>query len=333
MMTRRQMLMMLAEKNNKWLEIRNNVRAGRAAQEYDIGDELLSSYSYNGTTYDCPWIVLDNDRECEWEDGTKHPGLWLTMKHCTAEALQFDADEGVEATEETAQEGVYYCGFDKNSTPEMINLSTGDPIPYSSYVRIKKGILSDSMAYGGYCGYNRWRDSAARQWLNSAGAIGEWWQSTHLGDNPPSQLSTMSGFMAHIPSDFLSVVTPVKIKTVCNTVTDGGAIDTTVDRFFLQSREEMYGTPPTSYEGVEGLYFPYWKIKTGLSSPTDLTVKSDGRKVTSIDDPTGNAKIFAMRSALTSQVERVLYMTSKGAIDYMGSAASVRCLLPACVIS
>ena len=46
-----------------WLGVQANVRAGKAKQKYAIGDELIGTYTYNGTEYECPWVVLDNDRE------------------------------------------------------------------------------------------------------------------------------------------------------------------------------------------------------------------------------------------------------------------------------
>ena len=312
-----------------WLGVQADVRAGKAKQRYAIGDELIGTYIYNGVTYECPWVVLDNDRECEWEDGTKHPGLWIGMKYCTVEDVQFDAPEQEEATETTAQEGLYYCGRNGN-TYTMLSLATGDTIPYSSYEHVYHGTINNKDVY--QYGYNRWSHSGQRQWLNSAAGVGEWWTAQHTGDTAPSQLGSIKGFMAGLESDFLSVVAPVKVKTSCNTVTDGGVTDITVDKFFLQSVEEVYGAP--QIPDIEGPYFPYWKQMTGLDEPTNGSSSSanNARKIRRISAPSGSAASVRLRSASRGTAATAWYVYAGGYLGYAyanGSCAA----LPACVIS
>lgn len=116
-------------------------------------------------------------------------------------------------------------------------------------------------------GYNRWSQSAIRQWLNSALGIGNWWKPQNVYDRPPQQLATLRGFLAGLPNDFLSSVQRVKITTALNTVTDNniGASEDTYDLFFLPSLEQEYIVPQAT--GVEGSYWPYWKERLDLSSP------------------------------------------------------------------
>lgn len=114
-------------------------------------------------------------------------------------------------------------------------------------------------------GYNRWSQSAIRQWLNSDAAVGAWWSAQNVFDRPPTQLTTLRGFLAGLPSDFLAIVQPVKVVTALNTVTDGGDSETTYDRFFVPSLEQEYIVPQAN--GVEGAYWPYWKERLGLSNP------------------------------------------------------------------
>ena len=312
-----------------WMGVQADVRAGKAKQRYAIGDELIGTYVYNGVTYECPWVVLDNERECEWEDGTKHPGLWIGLKYCTPEDVQFDAPEQEEATEATAQEGLFYCGRNGN-TYAMLNLAAGADVPYSSYEHIYHGAINNKDVY--QYGYNRWSHSGQRQWLNSAAGIGEWWTAQHAGDTAPSQLASLKGFMAGLESDFLTVVTPVKIKTSCNTVTDGGVTDTTVDKFFLQSLEEVYGVPQIA--DIEGPYFPYWKQVTGLDEPTNGSGSNtnNARKIKRLNNPSGGAAVVRLRSASRGYAGSAWSVPSSG---YLGSgyAGSSYAALPACVIS
>lgn len=313
-----------------WLDVQANVRAGNAKKKYAIGDELICQYTYNGAAYEFPWVVLDNDRECVWEDGTVHPGLWLGAKYATIEDVQFDASEQEDATEETAQEGLYYCGRNGN-TYTMLNLATGDAVPYGSYEHVYHSIANHRDVFAN--GYNRWSHSAQRQWLNSAGGVGEWWTPQHVGDCAPSQLANIKGFMAGLDADFLAVVQPVQVKTSCNTVTDGGVTDTTVDRFFLQSIEEVYGAPQIA--DIEGPYFPYWKQVTGLENPTNGSGSdtNDARKIRKINNPTGGAAFVRLRSASRGYSGNAWSVGAGGYLNSGYGATNSYAALPACVIS
>ncbi len=314
-----------------WMGVQADVRAGKAKQRYAIGDELIGTYVYNGVTYECAWVVLDNDRECEWEDGTKHPGLWIGMKYCTIEDVQFDAAENnvVDLTQEpNALEGWYYWGVN-GTTYTALNLATGAEIP-TSYESVRKCSINHVDVLKN--GYNRWSHSGQRQWLNSAAGIGEWWTAQHPGDVAPSQLASIKGFMAGLDSDFLAVVHPVKVKTSCNTVTDGGVTDTTVDTFFLQSIEEVYGSP--QIPDIEGPYFPYWKQVTGLDNPTNGSGSNtnEARKIRRINSPSGSAAHVRLRSASRGYAHYAWVVNSSGYL-YAGNAGGSCAALPACVIS
>jgi hypothetical protein len=71
--------------------------------------------------------------------------------------------------------------------------------------------------------------------------------------------------MAGLPDDFLSILKPIQITTVCNNVTDGGVTDTTSDTFFLPSLENMAIRPLTT-AGSEGGVWEYWKQRNGTSA-------------------------------------------------------------------
>jgi len=310
-----------------WLAIQANVRAGKAKALYAVGDELICNYTFNGVAYQCPWVVVDNDRKCEWEDGTLHDGLWLSMKYATPESIQFDHPEETTvdtATETTAQDGWYYWGK-TGTTYTALNLSTGDTIPTSGYDSIVKCGINDVNVLK--FGYNRWSHSAYRQWLNSGDEFGEWWTAQHLGDVAPNELNTYKGFMAGLDSDFRSVVTPIKVKTSCNTVTDGGVTDTTVDTFFLPSVEEVYGVPQIA--DIEGPYFPYWKQVTGFNVPDNGA--NNGRKIFALNAKT-SARTCRLRSAYRGNSNTAWYVYTSGGLDGNYAYNAYRCA-PACVIS
>ena len=318
---------MFSDDTFSWKRVQLDVRAGSAIN-YPVGMELMSSYQYNGTSYEYPWIVMDNNRTCMWQDGTTHPGLWLMAKYSVAEGCQFDAPEGEETTDTTAQAGYYYCGV-SGTTYTMLGLSTGDTVPLSSYDKVLKGICNDTHVYAD--GYSRWRDSAVRQWLNSSAAAGQWWTSTHVGDNPPEQLSGLPGYMSRLDNDFLAVVNPVKVQTHSASIGPEVGTDTTYDKFFLISLEEAYGVP--IFSGVEGAYFPYWKMATNLSAPSNGTSSnySSARTFPRVTDHSTNDAAF-MRSCTSGSLYNIYGIYTPGYLTYNVARHSRR-NTPCCVIS
>lgn len=91
-------------------------------------------------------------------------------------------------------------------------------------------------------GYNSWKESAIRQYLNSSAGEGEWWKAQNPWDAPPDELKEKPGFAAGFADDiqFLHCVIPSKVITAQNGV-DGKNVDITNDMFFLPSVTELFG--------------------------------------------------------------------------------------------
>ena len=115
-------------------------------------------------------------------------------------------------------------------------------------------------------GHNRWGTSAHRQFWNSAAGVGSWWKPQDKFDRFPAELLTKAGFLSGFTADFLDILTPVKVTTALNTVSDAGVGTTedTYDKFFLPSLQEMFITPQLA--DVEGETWEYWKRASGRSS-------------------------------------------------------------------
>ena len=314
-----------------WDEVAYNVKTGKAHLLYAIGDEMICNYrcyasnNVDYTDYEFPWAVA-GFRNVEWEDGTIHPGMILQAKHCTIESVQFDAPEREACdpdTETTAQEGLFYFAKD-GSTYTALNLQAGDQIPYGEHDAIYKDDVDNVSVVQN--GYNNYKLSAQRQWLNSAGDRGEWWQPTHIGDTAPDQANRIRGFLNGLDDDLIAVVNPVKIQVARNTVTDGGGIDVMYDKFFLPSIEEMYGAPQLA--GAEGEYFEYWKLKTGLDAPANNA--NNGRIITGLEN--GTAQNCRLRSAYRGYVYYAWNVNATGTLYYNTANSAYRCA-PACVIS
>lgn len=312
------------------------VAAGHIANYLDIGDVITIPWTDNSgnspVTYQYPFVVV-NIADVYDSNNIKHENaLWLMAMYGTPRDIVFDAAEStpVDLTEEpNALEGWYYWGVD-GSTYTELHLSTGDPIPTTYPSVVKCGINNVSvLRYG----YNRWRYSAYRQWLNSnVGKSVGWWTEQHMGDRPPStSQNNLPGWLNGFTEDWRAVFKPVKVDTACNTGTDGGVTDTTYDIFFLPSVEQMYGVPEAP--GVEGEYWPYWKEETGLDAPTNGSSSNpnDARKIPSIADPTGSAVTCRLRSTFRGSSNSVWVLAAAGYLGDVNVANSYR-VLPVCVI-
>ena len=113
-------------------------------------------------------------------------------------------------------------------------------------------------------GYNNYKQSYQRQYLNNSGK--GWWVSQNEYDLPPVDYKNRFGFMTGWDAEFLSVLKPFKSIIGRNNVTDGGGTDEVNDIFVLPSLEEMNIKKQVSTEGPA---LPYWKEASpdGLEFP------------------------------------------------------------------
>ena len=336
--------------NKMWAEIQLDVRtlsAASLAAKYPIGTELVCQYEYEGVKYNFPWIVLDNNRECTWEDGTTHNGLWLGAKYGSAESIQFDDPEGivVDLTEEpNALDGWYYWAKTGQTWYRLNSLSPGDPLPTNYDIVYRISIDSSDGYFIIMYGNDRYKFSAIRQWLNSDAEADEWWTPQHTGDVAPSTANTLRGFMSGLDKDFVSVIHPVAVSTKTYEPTGDGSTDVTYDRFFLPSIEEVYCVPDETVTGIEGSYFPYWKTAIGTDDPTNGATPA--RVATRITDPDGSTmNLWWLRTVYredapttyTGIVYSIISMDfsyGRGKPNMMHTnQLSSTSVLPACVIS
>lgn len=186
-----------------------------------------------------------------------------------------------------------------------------------------------STAYG----YNRWGQSAMRQWLNSAADAGAWWAPQNNYDRPADQLATKAGFLSGFEQDFLDCLTPIKVTTALNTVTDAadGTTEDTYDKIFLPSLEQIYTTPQLA--GVEGEYWDYWKRALGRTTPTSWHPNVYPEYITYALENKTSPQHVRLRSATrgTSCIPWNVY--AGGYVNYYGYYAIYACrCAPACAI-
>ena len=177
-------------------------------------------------------------------------------------------------------------------------------------------------------GNNRYRDSAIRQWLNSAAAAGSWWTPQHNFDRPPAEAATKPGFLSGFQDDFLAAVGAIKIDVATNTVCDGGDTDTMYDAFFLPSLEELHYVPQAA--GVEGAAWDYYKRASLSEDPLPTGTAFAQMRHFALENH-ASAQNVRLRSATRGYGHHAWYVGTSGTATNTSATTAYRALA-ACAI-
>ena len=256
-----------------------------ASATYAVGDYA----KYNGKVYECT-TAID-----------------------TAEA--FNADHWSQIVSAAYQAGALV----------NISLSTGATVPYTAWTAIYHTDVSSSNKDYFQYGYNNWELSAFRQYLNSDGALGEWWNPAHTGDCPPSQLATVRGYKAGCSEALLAYAKPVQVPVY----PWNQSPQYTVDTFWLPSGTEMFG----AVNDNEGYTFK--KVSDNCYSTSGWTTANNGNtnaRVYRRVSATGSSATNWLRSAHRGYSYYVWLVATSGDIIYYYNAYNSYAGLPACAI-
>ncbi|MBR5279938.1 MAG: hypothetical protein IKU26_03095 [Clostridia bacterium] len=177
-------------------------------------------------------------------------------------------------------------------------------------------------------GYARWSQSAMRQYFNSADV--NWWIMKNPWDRPPAQASTIRGFLCGFSQDFLDHLEETEVVTALNTQEGfAEATETTLDKIFLPSLEQMYINPQLA--GVEGESWDYYKalaeeaglpgkFQTGQTYPILITYNASN---------TSSAVYVFLRSCYRGYAYGVWYVNTRGYVG-TGNAYVASRWCPAC---
>lgn len=168
----------------------------------------------------------------------------------------------------------------------------------------------NSMQEAGY-GWNRWKYSAARQWLNSTQPKGKWWAKQDDWDIAPAQLAQKDGFLCGMPAEMLAVLKTVKVTTLANTVNDGGVTDITYDKVFLASMSQMN----VNMSKEEGAVHEYWQRRTKSKTPIEPWKKYPFMIRYSAANHTSPQNVFS-RSAYRGHANSVMNVSADGGVSY-----------------
>ena len=214
---------------------------------------------------------------------------------------------------------VYSYGKDGITLNETVNVTVGSggtnlgTIPYDS----RSGNLNSvqELAYG----WNRWKTSALRQWLNSSKPKGQWWTPQDQWDICPDQLASKDGFLCGMPEEMLNSLKKVKVSTFANTKNDEGVEDITYDYVTLPSLGQIYAQTQIAGEGSP---HTYWKRRRGKSAP-HAPYQDDPNMITYSVANKASAQDVRLRSDYRDNTYSVWCVSSSGRIiGYTASLAS-----------
>lgn len=219
---------------------------------------------------------------------------------------------------------VYSYGANGITLNETVNVTVGSggtnigTIPHDK----RSGNLNSAqeMAYG----WNRWKTSALRQWLNSNKPKNQWWKAQDQWDICPDQLASKDGFLCGMPEQMLNSLKKVKVSTFANTVNDEGVEDITYDYVTLSSLGQIYAQTQIAGEGSP---HTYWKRRSGKSAP-HAWYQDDPNMITySVANKT-SAQYVRLRSAGRDNAYLTWRVSSSGSIYYYSSASSALACSP-----
>ena len=185
-------------------------------------------------------------------------------------------------------------------------------------------------------GSNRWSTSAMRQHLNSDAKAGSVWTPQTVWDRAPSWVSSTAGFKHGLDPEFIKICGEVELLTALSTAagdtssanaTAGTGNETTVDKFFLPSRPEVFGGGDNNSD--KGDAWQYYSANSDVPGGSSNSGNDSNRtKVTQA----GSATYWWLRSPNVGYGYLVRYVHPAGYVYYTSANTSFG-VAPACVVA
>ena len=186
-------------------------------------------------------------------------------------------------------------------------------------------------------GSNRWSTSAMRQHLGSNKAAGSVWTPQTNFDRPPSWVSNTAGFMHGLDPEFIKICADVELMTALSTAAGdttaaegsaGTGFETTVDKFFLPSRPEVFGGGDNASD--KGDPWEYYKANSDV--PGGAGNSGDDSNRIKVNASNGNAAYWWMRSPYVGTGNDVRHVNTSGYVSGLTASNSFG-VAPACVVA
>lgn len=190
-------------------------------------------------------------------------------------------------------------------------------------------------------GNNKYSVSNIDQWLNSDAGAGEWYSARHDADQAPTndyvwnnynEYDEDIGFLSGFSQTFKNALLDTTLKTVLNTVTDGGSYESMTRKIFLASRAEVFGTAENSIS--EGSILSLFSANTNdcrLAYPTAECV-ADSEYTNSSFNAT-SAWYWWLRTPYPSSAYNVRAVSSYGTLSGTTAYYGISGVRPLCNLS
>ena len=279
----------------------------------------LAHVDYSGTFTRVEDFIFDSTRS--------HNSIWMPNylpclgENTSASMLQFDAPE---LSYGATWDSVFIPGktYYRASGEGYVAMTAGTDYADGSSVaswQTSHGatVFTKNHADRVYNGYDSWKESPVRQWMNKSGD--DWFVKQNEYDVKPSSADYGAGWLTGFDAGFLSIVMPVRNKTARNTTGTnigggGGGYDITLDTFWLPSMKEFNNADVNGI--AEGSQLAYFR---------DVATTSAQRIQY---DEGGNAKSTWLRSPNPSDTYNVSNITTGGVSSSLNLAKSAYAVLP-----
>ena len=175
-----------------------------------------------------------------------------------------------------------------------------------------------------------------RQHLNSGAAAGSVWTPQTVWDRAPSWVSNTAGFKHGLDPEFIKICGDVELLTALSTVAGdtssaaasaGTGNETTVDKFFLPSRPEVFGGGDNNSDKGDAwqYYAANSDVPGGSSNPN-----ADTNRIKT--NAAGSAQYWWLRSPYVGSGYHVRHISPSGYVNY-SYAYSSNGVAPACVVA
>lgn len=219
---------------------------------YNLQNDNTEAFYYNNTGAALPagtyHVTLGDNYDTTYGGGTTYQ-FTLTKEVPAGGQIVWPWDYNQQAA--NARISTYASGSDRTALESgvVVTAGTGGTDLGTVLIAVQESAGLNSIHRMRY-GSNKWSESAMRQHLNSAKVAGQVWSPKSHWDRPPSWDASTAGFMHGLDPEFVKICADVELLTALSTAagdtstTEGSAgtgYETTVDKYFLPSRPEVFG--------------------------------------------------------------------------------------------
>ena len=295
----------------------------REAFFYNSGENALSAGTYNITIGAHSWVSGD---------------VGKTLKFTLANDLPVGGQLVFNGTYNATLVGTTISAYASGSAlaaTETVTLSEGDDGTSLGTIAIEVTGALNSIQRA-LIGSNRWSTSAMRQHLNSDAKAGSVWAPQTGWDRAPSWVSSTAGFKHGLDPEFIKICGDVELLTCLSTAAGdtttteanaGTGFETTVDKFFLPSRPEVFGGGDNNSD--KGNAWQYYSANSDVPGGSSNSGNDKNRIKT---NAAGSAQHWWLRSPYVGHGHYVRGIGPSGVVGYNYAYYSFG-VAPACIVA